>query len=79
MRENKTLVSLIDVIDPFEKRDKDDDLFKVSNIIVTPHRAGSNTNEVRRMGQYMVDEYHRVLNGTPCRWEVVLKDLEKMA
>jgi phosphoglycerate dehydrogenase-like enzyme len=79
MRENKTLVALIDVLDPDENRDVSDDIFKVENIIITPHIAGSHTNEIARMGQYMEDEYHRVLKNEKCRWEVKLKDLEKMA
>ncbi|MGH4036547.1 MAG: NAD(P)-dependent oxidoreductase [Sphaerochaeta sp.] len=79
MRENKTLVAIIDVLDPDENRDVSDDIFKVENIIITPHIAGSHTNEIARMGQYMEDEYHRVLKNEKCRWEVKLKDLEKMA
>lgn len=79
MRENTTLVALIDVLDPDENRDVSDDIFKVENIIITPHIAGSHTNEIARMGQYMEDEYHRVLKNEKCRWEVKLKDLEKMA
>ena len=79
MRENKTLVALIDVLDPDENRDVSDDIFKVENIIITPHIAGSHTNEIARMGQYMEDEYHRVLKNEKCRWEGKLKDLEKMA
>ncbi len=79
MRENKTLVALIDVLDPDENRDVSDDIFNVENIIITPHIAGSHTNEIARMGQYMEDEYHRVLKNEKCRWEVKLKDLEKMA
>jgi len=79
MRENPTLMSLIDVLDPDENREVSDDIFKVENIIITPHLAGSHTNEIGRMGQYMEDEYHRVLENEKCRWEVKLKDLEKMA
>jgi phosphoglycerate dehydrogenase-like enzyme len=79
MRENPTLCSILDVIDPDEFRDKSDDLFSVDNIIVTPHSAGSQTRERKRLGKFMVDEYHAWINNQSLKYEVHLKDLETMA
>ncbi len=79
MRENPTLCSILDVIDPDEFRDKSDDLFSVDNIIVTPHSAGSQTRERKRLGKFMVDEYNAWINNQSVKYEVHLKDLETMA
>lgn len=79
MRENETLVALIDVLDPNECRLKCDDIFSIQNIIITPHAAGSQTLETRRMGEYMKTQYNNLINNKPTKYEVVASDLETMA
>jgi phosphoglycerate dehydrogenase-like enzyme len=45
-------------------------LFSLPNVVLTPHIAGSQENECRRMGQLMVDEYDRWSKGEPMRWAI---------
>lgn len=45
------------------------------NVIVTPHLAGSLGPECRRMGQMMIDEIERYLDGRPLQGEVERTDL----
>ena len=72
------LTAILDVTYP-EPPEAGSDLYTLENCILTPHIAGSSGNEVRRMGQYMQEEYHRFTQGMPCRWEVTEKMLETMA
>lgn len=45
-------------------------LYTLPNVILTPHIAGSQENECRRMGQLMVDEFDRWSKGEPMRWAI---------
>ena len=45
-------------------------LFTLPNVALTPHIAGSQALECRRMGAYMVEELKRYLAGEPLRWQV---------
>lgn len=45
-------------------------LYSLPNIVLTPHIAGSQENECRRMGQLMVDEFDRWSKGQPMRWSI---------
>lgn len=45
-------------------------LYSLPNVIMTPHIAGSMTNECRRMGQMMVDELQHFLADEPLRWSI---------
>ncbi len=72
------LMALLDVTFP-EPPEADSPLYTLPNCILTPHIAGSNGQEVRRMGVYMEEEYNRLISGEPCRYEVTLKMLETMA
>jgi phosphoglycerate dehydrogenase-like enzyme len=55
------------------------EMYKMRNIILTPHLAGSIGLEVQRMGEYMFDESRRWLAGEPTFWGVTEKMLETMA
>jgi phosphoglycerate dehydrogenase-like enzyme len=79
MRENSTRFSLLDVLDPREKRDIDDDIFTIENIIVTPHRAGAHSLERQRLGAYMEEDFDNVLHQRKTKHEVFIEDLETMA
>ena len=46
---------------------------------MTPHIAGSMAEEIRRMGEYMKEEYQAVAAGRAARFEVTEKMLETMA
>ena len=53
--------------------------YRLSNCFLTPHIAGSLGREVVRMARYMLDEFKNCLEGAPCRYEVDLEMLERMA
>lgn len=79
MRENNTLTAILDVLDPNEERPITDDIFTIPNIIITPHCAGSQTLELKRMGEYMEIQYNNLIKGKETQYEVLLSDLEIMA
>ena len=54
-------------------------LYTMDNVILTPHTAGSIGNEIRRMGEYMYNEYAAFAAGTPTRYEVTEEMLKTMA
>ncbi|CAM4004708.1 hydroxyacid dehydrogenase [Lederbergia lenta] len=45
-------------------------LFTMDNVILTPHIAGSLSQECQRMGEYMLDELKLYLQGKPLQWEI---------
>lgn len=45
-------------------------LWKLSNVVISPHIAGSLNQECQRMGEYMVEELERHLAGQPMQHEV---------
>ncbi len=79
MQEEPNRTAVLDVTDPKEPLQLDDPLLQEENIIITPHRAGSMTKEVRRMGDYMIEEYQRFIHGEQLQYEVTLKMLKTMA
>ena len=79
MTEEPGRTALLDVTDPEEPLPDGHPLWDVPNILITPHRAGSNRGEILRMGRYMMDEYHRVTNGEMPLYEVRLEMLRTMA
>jgi len=72
------LTAILDVTYP-EPPLKDSPLYDCPNIIITPHIAGSMGGEVARMGNWMVDELFRAINGRPLQHAVSLEMLAKMA
>ncbi len=72
------ITALLDVTNP-EPPEKDSEFYTLPNCILTPHIAGSSNNEVRRMGEYMQEEYGNFIENRPCKYEVNLKMLETMA
>lgn len=55
------------------------EFYKMDNIILTPHIAGSSGNEVVRMGSYMVEEFIKCENGVEPDFSVSFEMLETMA
>ena len=53
--------------------------YRMPNVLLTPHIAGSLNDEVHRMAQYMIEEYTRVMAGEAPLYEVSWKMLETMA
>ncbi len=79
MKDEPRRTALLDVTDPKEPLNPDDPIWEVPNIIITPHRAGSMTEEIRRMGTYMLDEYERFIHGEEPLYEITLGMLGKLA
>ena len=55
------------------------DFFKLPNIVLTPHIAGSMSNEVRRMAELMINEFEKYLAGEELEYEITPEKLERMA
>lgn len=78
LQKRPDLTAILDVTCP-EPPEKDSALYTLENCILTPHIAGSANNEVRRMGEYMQNEYNDFLKNLPCRFEVTSEMLKTMA
>lgn len=78
LREDTTITALLDVLTDEQFSDTNP-LNALPNCFITPHIAGSKGNEVRRMAQYMIDEYGRWLRGEPTGWRVTAEMLATMA
>ena len=79
MQEAPGRTALLDVTDPEEPLPEGHPLWSVPNIIITPHRAGSQRGEIYRMGGYMMEEYQKVMNGQTPLYEVTVDMLRTMA
>lgn len=69
LRDRPDLHAVLDVTET-EPLAADSPLMSLDNVTLTPHIAGSQGRECRRMGQYMVEELDRYLAGKPLRWQV---------
>lgn len=78
MEAEPSRIALLDVTLP-EPPKPDSKLYRLNNVFLSPHIAGSLGDEVARMGDYMVEEYSRFAAGEPTKWGVTLKMLETMA
>lgn len=71
--------ALLDVTDPKEPLDLEDKIWEMPNVFITPHRAGSVTDEIQRMGDYAYGEYLKIINGEEPSYEVTIDMLKTMA
>lgn len=78
LRERPDLTAILDVTYP-EPPVAGHPFYQLPNCVLTPHIAGSSGNEVRRMAEYMAQEYENYTSGVPCHYEVTLEMLETMA
>ena len=72
------LTAILDVTWP-EPPGEDSPLYTMDNVVLTPHVAGVYQGECRRMGEMMVEELRRYLEGRPLKWAVTQEDLLRMA
>lgn len=72
------LTAVLDVTYP-EPPEKNSEFFMLENCVLTPHIAGSSGKEVRRMGDFMLQEYARLVQNAPCQYEVTLEMMKTMA
>jgi phosphoglycerate dehydrogenase-like enzyme len=54
-------------------------LFRLPNVMLTPHIAGSLDGECARMGDCMVGEFERWLSGEPLRWSISREQFKTIA
>ncbi len=78
LTERFDLTAVLDVTSP-EPPEQGHAFYTLPNCVLTPHIAGSMSDEVHRMSEYMVEEFNSFKNGRPTRYEVTLKMLETMA
>ena len=78
LRADETITALLDVLTDEQYSDTNP-LNTLPNCFITPHIAGSKGNEVRRMAQYMIEEYLRFAAGESVRWQVTAAMLATMA
>lgn len=78
LRERPDIVAVLDVTHP-EPPASNSPLFDLPNIILTPHIAGSQFQECRRMAKYMVDDCKRFLDGKPLHHQITRKQASLMA
>ncbi|PKT71568.1 hydroxyacid dehydrogenase [Streptomyces populi] len=70
--------AILDVTDP-EPLPADSPLHDLPNAFVTPHLAGSQGNEVARLGLTVLREAERLLSGRVPEFRIGLEDLERTA
>lgn len=63
------LTAILDVTDP-EPPLPASPLYRLPNVVLTPHIAGAVGSECRRMGRYMVEELRRYVAGVPLEWQI---------
>jgi phosphoglycerate dehydrogenase-like enzyme len=72
------LSAVLDVTDP-EPLPDDHPLWSMPNVFITPHLAGSQGTELRRMVDHVVDEIDRWRSGRPARNGITKDLLERLA
>ncbi|MDQ1049594.1 phosphoglycerate dehydrogenase-like enzyme [Streptomyces sp. V4I2] len=72
------LSAVLDVTDP-EPLPADSPLLDLPNAFVTPHLAGSQGNEVARLGRTVAEEAERLVAGGELAYEVDPSELERVA
>lgn len=74
----KNIEVVLDVTDPDEPLIADSPLRKLSNVMITPHIAGSRGNEQQLMGTLAVEEIIRYVQGEPLKHEVLQSQLSRI-
>lgn len=72
------LSAVLDVTDP-EPLPRDHELLRLPNVLVTPHLAGAQGRELRRLGEFAAAEVARLLHGEPLRGLIRATDLDHIA
>lgn len=78
LKQRQDVIAILDVTHP-EPPEAGSDLYTLKNCIITPHIAGSNGNEVQRMGEYMKEEFKLFAGNAKTRYEVMSEMLKTMA
>jgi phosphoglycerate dehydrogenase-like enzyme len=72
------IAAVLDVTDP-EPLPADHPLLRLSNVLLTPHLAGAQGHDLRRIGEFAVSEVARYVRGEPLRGAVLADDLPRIA
>nr|WP_134009298.1 hydroxyacid dehydrogenase [Streptomyces sp. 846.5] len=72
------LNAILDVTEP-EPLPPGSPLFDLPNVLLTPHIAGSQGNELERLGRTVVEEVERLVEGLPLQHQIHRADLERVA
>lgn len=78
LRDRPDLSAILDVTDP-EPPVANSPLYKLPNVFLTPHAAGSTGQECHRLGELVVEECRRYVNGLPPCWPITREQVENMA
>lgn len=78
LQERSDITAFLDVVYP-EPPAKDSGLYEMDNVLLTPHIAGSEGQEVARMGDLMVKEFKRYLENKELSYEIGKEEFERMA
>ncbi|MFH8369917.1 hydroxyacid dehydrogenase [Streptomyces sp. NPDC018031] len=76
--ESGRLSAVLDVTDP-EPLPAGSPLYRLPNVLLTPHIAGALGNELRRLGLAVTEEVERLVAGEPLRHRVLPGDLDRIA
>jgi phosphoglycerate dehydrogenase-like enzyme len=87
VKEEELIAALIDRPDIFALLDvvqdepppKNSPLYFLPNVVLTPHIAGSQHDECRRLGRFMVEETERFLSGRALCWPVTREQIANEA
>ena len=71
------LTALLDVTDP-EPPGTDSMIYRLTNVLLSPHIASNLGNEVRRQADCVIQEYHRFIKGEKMKYSISLSMLETM-
>ena len=69
LRERPDLQAVLDVTSP-EPPAPDSPLYELPNVFLTPHIAGSQGRECRRIGRWVIDDFRRYVRGESLREQV---------
>jgi phosphoglycerate dehydrogenase-like enzyme len=72
------LDAVLDVTEP-EPLPPDHPLLRLPNVLVTPHLAGSQGSELRRLGDFVVGEVARLVRGEPLWGSIRADELHRIA
>ena len=78
LAERPDIFALLDVTDPEPPLDGSA-LYELPNVILSPHIAGSQGPECRRMGRYTIDQCRKYLAGEDLDWKISQTMSETMA
>lgn len=78
LKEGPGRTAVLDVTEP-EPPPIESPLLRMKNVILTPHIAGSGGVEIKRLAEYVVSDFERLVQKQPLKYEVTESMLTTMA